>query len=104
MNQRQDFTSAVWQRERSRIRMRRVTVAAGVASLAATGVVAYNLPGPAHTAAAKRTATTPATPATPAPQPSTAISHSGDDNEGSVTTVPGSAASQAPAQATSGGS
>jgi hypothetical protein len=98
MNQQQDLASAVMQRERSRRRMRRVTVTVGAASLATAGVVAYNLPGTAHTTAANGTATTPAT------QPSAATRHSGDDDEGGVITVPGSTANQAPAHATSGGS
>ena len=100
MNQQQDLASAVMQRERSRRRMRRVTVTVGAVSLATAGVVAYNLPGTAHTTAVNGTATTPAT------QPSAATRHSGDDDddEGGVITVPGSTANQAPAHATSGGS
>src|SRR5215831_1911979 len=106
MNGRQDLASAVWQRERSRSRMRRVTAAAGVASLATAGVVAYNLPGSAHTSAAKRTVTTPAT-----TQPSANDGQSGDDGRQSgddggsgAITVPGGTSAQAPAHAASGGS
>ena len=51
MNQQQHLASAVMERDRSRSRMRMVTVTVGAASLAAAGVVAYNLPGPAHTTA-----------------------------------------------------
>ena len=98
MNQHEDLASAVRQRERSRRRMRRVTLTVGAASLATAGVVAYNLPGTAHTAPANGSATTPS------PQPSAAIRHSGDDDEGDVITVPGNTANQAPAHATSGGS
>jgi hypothetical protein len=98
MNQRQDLASAIMRRERSRSRVRRVTVAVGAASLATAGVVAYNLPGPAHSTAVNGTATPAAT------QPSTATEHSGDDDEGGATGVPGGTATQAPAHATSGGS
>jgi hypothetical protein len=107
MNQHEDLASAVRQRERSRRRMRRVTVAVGAASLATAGVVAYHLPGTAHTAAANGSATTPA------PQPSAAANGTattpaarepGDDDEGGVITVPGGTANQAPSHATSGGS
>jgi hypothetical protein len=107
MNQGQDFTSAVMQRERSRSRVRLVTITVGAASLAAAGVVAYNLPGPAHTTAvSKITPTTPKiTPTTPAAQPSPS-QRSGDDGEGDggTVTTPSGSSGQAPAQATSGGS
>jgi len=98
MNQHDDLASVVRQRERSRRRMRRVTVAVGAASVATAGVVAYHLPGTPHTAAANGTATTPA------PQPSAAAREPGDDDEGGVITVPGGTANQAPSHATSGGS
>jgi hypothetical protein len=98
MNQHDDLASAVMQRERSRRRMRRVTVTVGAASLATAGVVAYYLPGAAHTTTVSRAASTPTA------QPSTAIQNSGDDDEGGAITAPGSTASQAPAHSTSGGS
>jgi hypothetical protein len=103
MNQRQDLTTAVMQRERSRNRIRLLTVTAGAASLATAGVVAYNLPGVAHTATANKTVTT--TPA--ATQPSAEAGDSGDDGVNSAataTTAPASSASQAPAHTASGGS
>jgi hypothetical protein len=106
MNQQQDPASAVIERDRSRARMRLVTVTVGAASLATAGVVAYNLPGPAHTTAVSGTTTT--TPAAqPSAQPSTATQQPGDDgggDGGGAITVPGGTFGQAPAQATSGGS
>ncbi len=101
MNQRQDLTSAVMERDRSRSRMRLVTVMVGAASLATAGVVAYNLPGPAHTTAVSGTATTPAA------QPSAANQEPGDDgggDGGGAVTAPIGTFGQAPAQAVSGGS
>jgi len=105
-NGRQDLASAVWQRQRSRSRMRRVTAAAGVASLATAGVVAYHLPGPAHTAAANGTATTPATtqPSGNGGQPGDDGGRSGDDGGSGAITVPSGTSAQAPAHAASGGS
>jgi hypothetical protein len=44
-----DVHHAVRDRERGRARLRAVTVTAGLAGLAAAGVIAANLPGPAHT-------------------------------------------------------
>ncbi len=102
MNQRQDLSSAVMQRDHSRSRMRMVTVTVGAASLATAGVVAYNLPGPAHTTAVSGTTTT-----TPAAQPSAANQQPGDDGGsegGGAVTAPSGTFGQAPAQATSGGS
>jgi hypothetical protein len=105
MNQQQDLASAVMERDRSRSRMRMVTVTVGAASLVTAGVVAYNLPGPAHTTAVSGTTT-------PAPQPSATQSSAanqqpGDDggeDGGGAVTVPSGTFGQAPAQATSGGS
>jgi hypothetical protein len=96
MNQRQDLTSAVMERERSRNRIRLLTVTVGAAALATAGVVAYQLPGPAHTTARSGT--------TPAAQPS-ASQLSADDGQGDGGTVaaPSGSSGQA-AQATSGGS
>ena len=96
MNQRQDLTSAVMQRERSRNRIRVVTVTVGAAALATAGVVAYQLPGPAHTTAGSGTAT-------PAAQPSAASQQVGDDGQGDGGTAV-APSGQAAAQATSGGS
>ena len=98
MNQRQDLASAVMERDRSRSRMRLVTVTVGAASLATAGVIAYNLPGPAHTTAVSGTTTTPAA------QPSAASQQPGDDGGDGAVTAPGGTFGQAPAQATSGGS
>ena len=101
MNQRPDLASAVMERDRSRSRMRLVTVTVGAASLATAGVVAYNLPGPAHSTAVSGTTTTPAA------QPSAANQQPGDDggSEGTgAVTAPSGTFGQAPAQATSGGS
>jgi hypothetical protein len=100
MNQRHDLASAVMERDRSRSRMRMVTVTVGAASLATAGVVAYNLPGPAHTTAVSGTTTTPAA------RPSAASQQPGDDggDGGGAVTVPSGTFGQAPAQATSGGS
>ncbi len=100
MNQQQDLASAVMERDRSRSRMRLVTVTVGAASLATAGVVAYNLPGPAHTTAVSGTTTTPAA------QPSAASQQPGDDggDSGGAVTVPSGTFGEAPAQATSGGS
>jgi hypothetical protein len=106
MNQRQDLASAVMERDRSRSRMRLITVTVGAASLATAGVVAYNLPGPAHTTAVSGTTTTPAAQPSAA-QSSAASQQPGDDggSEGSGTvTAPSGTFGQAPAQATSGGS
>ena len=78
-----------------------VTVTVGAASLATAGVVAYNLPGSAHTTAVSGTTTTPAA------QPSAANQQPGDDGGdggGGAVTVPSGTFGQAPAQATSGGS
>ena len=99
MNQRRALATAVTERERSRNRMRWVTVTVGAASLATAGVVAYNLPGPAHTTATNGTGSTPA-----ATQPSSESRHSDDDGEGGAITVPSGTTNQAPAHATSGGS
>jgi hypothetical protein len=111
MNQRQDLASAVMERDRSRSRMRLITVTVGAASLATAGVVAYNLPGPAHTTAVSGTTTTPAAQPSAAQssaaQSSAASQQPGDDggSEGSGTvTAPSGTFGQAPAQATSGGS
>jgi hypothetical protein len=82
--------------------MRVVTVTVGAASLATAGVVAYNMPGPAHTTAVTGTTTT-----TPAARPSAASQQPGDeggDGGGGAVTVPSGTFGQAPAQATSGGS
>ena len=95
MNQEQDLASAVMRRERSRSRIRLATVTVGAVALAATGVVAANLPGPAHTTASTGT-TSPAS--SPAPQ------YHGDDGGGSAAVVPGSTGSQGAAHAISGGS
>jgi hypothetical protein len=104
MNQRQDLVSAVIKRDRSRSRMRVVTVTVGAASLATAGVVAYNLPAPAHTTAVKGTTTTPVAQPSAA-QPSSPSQQQGDDGEGGGTvTAPSGTFGQAPAQATSGGS
>jgi hypothetical protein len=81
--------------------MRLVTVTVGAASLATAGVVAYNLPGPAHTTAVGGTTTTPAA------QPSAANQEPGDDgggDGGGAVTAPSGTFGQAPAQAVSGGS
>jgi len=101
MNQRQDLASAVMERDRSRSRMRLVTVTVGAASLAAAGVVAYNLPGPAHTTAVSGTTTTPAAQPSASQQPGD--DSGGDDGSGAVT-APSGTFGQAPAQAVSGGS
>jgi hypothetical protein len=96
MNQRQDLASAVMERDRSRSRIRLVTVTVGVASLATAGVVAYQLPGPAHATAVNGTTTTPA-----------ANQEPGDDSggeDGGAITAPGGTFGQGPAQAVSGGS
>ena len=98
MNQRRDLAWAVGERERTRRRIRRVTVTVGAASLATAGVVAYHLPRPAQVTATNGTATPAAT------QPSTASRHADDDGGGEGITVPGGTASQAPAHADSGGS
>ena len=78
-----------------------VTVTVGAASLATSGVVAYNLPGPTHTTAVSGTTT-------PAARPSAASQQPGDDGGGSedggTVTAPSGTFGQAPAQAVSGGS
>ena len=108
MNQRPDLASAVMKRDTSRSRMRLVTVTVGAASLATAGVVAYNLPGPAHTTAVSGSTTTPATQPSAA-QPSTANQQPGDDSGsesdgGGAVTAPSGTFGQAPAQGVSGGS
>ena len=45
---------AMQDRERGRVRLRAVTVTAGLAGLVAAGVIAANLPGSAHTSTGKR--------------------------------------------------
>ena len=103
MNQRQDLASAVMERDRSRSRVRLLTVTVGAASLATAGVVAYNLPGPAHTTAVSGTTT-------PAAQPSASAANQqpgddgGGDGGGGAVTVPSGTFGQAPSQAVSGGS
>ena len=104
MNQRPDLTSEVMRRERSRNRIRLLTVTAGAAALATAGVVAYHLPGPAHTTAVSGTTT-------PAAQPSATSQRSGDDGQGDdrqgnggTVAAPSGTSGQAAAQATSGGS
>jgi hypothetical protein len=104
MNQRPDLTSAITRRERSRNRIRLLTVTAGAASLATAGVVAYYLPGPARTTAVSATTT-------PAAQPSAASQQPGDDSQGDgsqgdsgTVAAPSGTSGQAAAQATSGGS
>jgi hypothetical protein len=98
VNQRPDLSSAVRRRERSRNRIRLVTVTVGAAALATAGVVAYQLPGPAHTTAGSGTTT-------PAEQPSAATQRSGDDGQGDGGTAAApSGTSGQGAQATSGGS
>lgn len=84
----QDATSgltAVTARERGRARMRLATLGAGAASLAAAGVIAWNLPGPGHARAFP--ASTPSS--------SPARSYTGDDGSGDD----GSASSSQPATA-----
>src|SRR6266516_2388256 len=100
MNQWRDLAAEVRERERSRSRMRWITVTVGAASLAAEGVVAYNLPRPAHMTATNGTAT----PAPGATQPSTATRYSGDDGGDEGVTAPSGTTNQAPAHAASGGS
>jgi hypothetical protein len=100
MNQRRDLASAVGERERTRRRIRRVTVMVGAASLVTAGVVAYYLPRQAQVTATNGTAT----PAPAATQPSTASRHASDDGGDEGITVPSGTANQAPAHATSGGS
>ena len=69
MNQQQDLASAVMKRDRSRSRVRMLTVTVGAASLATAGVVAYNLPGSTHTTAVSGSNNTTTTPSA---QPSAA--------------------------------
>jgi hypothetical protein len=104
MNQRPDLTSAVLRRERSRNRIRLVTVTVGVGALATAGVVAYQLPGPAHTTAGSGT-TTPAARSSASSQRSGDDGHS-DDGQASGETVaaPSGISGRSSAQATSGGS
>jgi hypothetical protein len=81
--------------------MRLVTITVGAASLGTAGVVAYSLPGPAHTTAVNGATTTPAA------APSAASQQPGDDGgdgSGGAVTVPSGTFGQAPAQAISGGS
>jgi hypothetical protein len=93
------LTTALRQRERSRGRIRLITVTVGAAALATAGVVAYQLPAPAHTTTGGRTTT-------PAAQPSAVSQRSGDDGQGDGGTVaaPTGTGGQSAAQATSGGS
>jgi hypothetical protein len=104
MNQQQDLASAVMKRDRSRSRVRMLTVTVGAASLATAGVVAYNLPGSTHTTAVSGSNNTTTTPSA---QPSAAnqqpTDDGGDGSSGAVT-APSGTFGQAPAQATSGGS
>jgi hypothetical protein len=95
-----DLAAAVRQRERSRSRIRLVTATVGAASLVTAGVVAYSLPGSAHTTTTK-VATTPS--AQPSASQQTGDDGTGDDGNSAVT-VPSGTSAQAPAHSTSGGS
>ncbi len=103
-----DVFSEVVARQRGRSRLRAATVTAGVAGLAAAGVIAYNLPGPAHSKTVSGTTNT-APSAAPTSQPRYYGDDSGGD-DGSATIPSGSAAGGAAAggaassHATSGGS
>jgi hypothetical protein len=74
---RRDTMSALAARARGRSRMRMATLMAGAASLVTAGVVAANLPGPAHSKVAS-SATTPASSPSSAP----VVTSTGDDGSG----------------------
>ena len=84
--------------------MRVATVGVGAAALATAGVVAYNLPAPAHKQATANTSPAPATTTQPATTPP--AQYSGDDGGGTrvPTTAPAGTATKAPSHTTSGGS
>ena len=94
------LTATLRQRERSRSRVRLITVTVGAAALATAGVVAYQLPAPAHTTVSRT--------GTPAAQPSAVSQRSGDDGGGDdgsgAIAVQGGTSTLAPAHSTSGGS
>lgn len=101
MKPRSDFLNEVAARERGRTRIRVATFAAGVAGLATAGVVAYNLPSPAH----------PKTVSTVTPTPGTSPAavryygdDSGEDDGGYATAAGGTAGGSTGSHATSGGS
>jgi hypothetical protein len=87
---------AVADRERGRSRLNAVTVAAGVASLAVTGAVAFALPGPAS-ASAQQPGTQPAT-----GEQGTSNSSQGDQGTSGLTPS-ATAPSYVPADGNSGG-
>ena len=96
-----DTMSAVLERERSRSRMRVATVGVGAAALATAGVVAYNLPAPAHKQAPASTSPAAATTTQPATTPP--AQYSGDDGGTRLPpTAPAGPATKAPTHPTSG--
>jgi hypothetical protein len=99
--------SDVVRRERARRRLRGATAGAGILGVAAGGLVAYYLPGPAHTSN-----TSSGTSSTSQHSAASDDSGNGSDDHGSGTTSNSGplgsssapAASSGPAAATSGGS
>jgi hypothetical protein len=101
--------ATVVDRERGRVRLRAVTLTTGMAGLITAGVIAYNLPAPAHsqTASSKKTGGTAAT-RTSSTGSAGRTSSSGDDGEQTSTATPktatGSSGGGTTSHATSGGS
>jgi len=119
MDQRQwDMLSAAAERQRGRSRVRGTTAAVGLAGLTTAGVVAFTLPGPAHSTVTSRGAASSTGSSSPAGnEGQSAVPSSGDDaGSGSSSSSSGSSSSNsvpansvptpaaAPPQVTSGGS
>jgi hypothetical protein len=115
MDQRQwDMLSVAAERQRGRSRVRGTTAAVGLAGLTTAGVVAFTLPGPAHSTVTSKGTASPTSSSSPAGDegqsaaPSSGAgsssSSSGSSSSNSVpaNSVPTPAA--APPQITSGGS
>ena len=102
--------SAVVRRERARRRLRGATAGAGILGVAAGGLVAYYLPGPAHRSNHHSSAGTSSTSRHSAASDDQGNSGSDDhgsgsaSNSGSLGSSSAPATSSGPAAATSGGS
>jgi hypothetical protein len=118
MDQRKwDMLSAAAERQRGRSRVRGTTAAVGLAGLTTAGVVAFTLPGPAHSTVTSKGAASSTGSSSPASAGQSAAPSSGDDaGSGSSNSSSGSSSSNsvpansvptpaaAPPQVTSGGS
>src|SRR6185437_4220677 len=105
--------SAVVRRERAQRRLRGATAGVGILGLAAGGLVAYYLPGPAHSSNGSSSASTansgsaaehPAGSDDPGQHSSGSTGSGSASNSGSLGSSSAPAAGSGPAAATSGGS